>query len=71
MSERFTRTSATELNYQFTVDDTTYYTEPWSGEFSFTREDNNHIYEFGCHEENHSMVGALRGARVQERDAHK
>ena len=71
VTERFTRTSASELNYQFTVDDPTYYTQPWSGEFSFTREENSHIYEYGCHEGNYSMVGALRGARVQERDAQK
>ena len=29
VTERFTRTSDTELNYQYTVDDPTYYTEPW------------------------------------------
>ena len=66
VTERFTRTSESELNYQFTVDDPTYYTEPWQGEFSFTREDHSHIYEYACHEGNYSMVGALRGARVQE-----
>lgn len=66
VTERFTRTSDSELNYQFTVDDPTYYTEPWRGEFSFTREDSGHIYEYTCHEGNYSMVGALRGARVQE-----
>jgi hypothetical protein len=70
VSERFTRLSDTELNYQYTVDDPTYYTEPWSGEFSFTRETtNNHIYEYACHEGNYSMTGALRGARYQEAEA--
>ena len=69
VTERFTRISEKELNYQFTVDDPTYYTEPWQGEFSFTREDLNHIYEYSCHEGNYSMVGALRGARVQEANA--
>ena len=66
VTERFTRTSETELNYQFTVDDPKYYTEPWRGEFSFIRDDSGHIYEYACHEGNYSMVGALRGARVQE-----
>jgi hypothetical protein len=69
VTERFTRTSKTELNYQYTVNDPTYYTEPWRGEFSFIREDSDHIYEYTCHEGNYSMVGALRGARVQEADA--
>lgn len=66
ITERFTRLSDTELNYQYTVDDPTYYTQPWSAEFSFVREDNNHIYEFACHEGNYSMTGALRGARYEE-----
>lgn len=66
VTERFTRVSESELNYQYTVDDPTYYTEPWRGEFSFTRDASGHIYEYACHEGNYSMVGALRGARVQE-----
>ena len=66
VTERFTRTSETELNYQFAVDDPRYYTEPWRGEFSFTRDDSGHIYEYTCHEGNYSMVGALRGTRAEE-----
>lgn len=69
VTERFTRTSETELNYQFTVDDPTYYTEPWRGEFSFTLEESDHILEYACHEGNYSMVGALRGQRVIEAQA--
>ena len=66
VTERFTRVSETELLYQYTVDDPVYYTEPWRGEFSFTLSDQNHIYEYSCHEGNYSMVGALRGERVVE-----
>jgi hypothetical protein len=66
VTERFTRTSDTELNYQYTVNDLRFYTEPWRGEFSFTQDDSGHIYEYACHEGNYSMVGALRGARAQE-----
>ncbi len=66
VTERFTRVSDSELFYQYTVDDPTYYTEPWRGEFSFTREEDPHIYEYSCHEGNYSMVGALRGERVRE-----
>ena len=71
ITERFTRLSETELNYQYTVNDPVYYTEPWSAEFSFVKEDVNHIYEYGCHEGNRSMSGALAGARVQEAEAAK
>ena len=64
VTERFTRTSETELNYQYSVDDPTYYSEPWGGEFSFTREASDRIYEYACHEGNYSMEGALRGQRA-------
>ena len=69
VAERFTRTSETELNYQYSVDDPTYYTEPWRGEFSFIREHSDELYEYACHEGNYSMVGALRGQRVIEAQA--
>lgn len=69
VTERFTRVSESELNYQYTVEDPVYYTEPWRGEFSFTRDDSEHIFEYACHEGNYSMIGALAGARVQEADA--
>ena len=69
VTERFTRTSETELNYQYSVDDPTYYTEPWRGEFSFIREDSDQLYEYACHEGNYSMIGALRGQRTIETQA--
>ena len=69
VTERFTRTSETELNYQYSVDDPTYYTEPWRGEFSFIREHSDELYEYACHEGNYSMVGALRGQRAIEAQA--
>lgn len=66
VTERFTRLSETELNYQYTVNDPVYYTEPWRGEFSFVRDELGHIFEYSCHEGNYSMVGALRGTRYEE-----
>ena len=66
VTERFTRVAENELFYQYTVDDPVYYTEPWRGEFSFTREAGGHIYEYSCHEGNYSMIGGLRGARFEE-----
>jgi len=65
-TERFTRVSEDELFYQYTVDGPVYYAEPWRGEFSFTRDSANHIYEYSCHEGNYGMIGALRGERVVE-----
>ena len=71
VTERFTRVSETELFYEYTVNDPVYYTEPFRGEFSFTLDDSDHIYEYACHEGNYSMEGALRGARYQEAQALK
>ena len=69
VTERFTRVSETELNYQYTVNDPEFYTDEFRGEFSLTRDDLGHVYEYACHEGNHSMTGALMGARVQEAEA--
>lgn len=66
VTERFTRTSDTELLYKYTVDDPYYYTEAWRGEFTMLLSDHHHIYEYACHEGNYSMTGALRGERVLE-----
>ena len=69
VTERFTRVSETELNYQYTVNDPEFYTDEFRGEFSLIRDDVGHIYEYACHEGNYSMTGALMGARVQEAEA--
>jgi len=64
VTERFTRVSATELFYRFTVEDDELYTRPWSGEFSLARFDQP-IYEYACHENNYSLTNILRGGRAQ------
>ena len=66
--ERFTRASATELVYRYTVEDAELYTQSWTGEYSLTRHDGP-IYEYACHEANYSMTNMLRGGRAQEKDA--
>jgi len=62
--ERFTRVSETELLYQYTVEDPTFYTAPWSGEFSFLWLDAN-AYEWSCHEGNYALPGILRGGQME------
>jgi len=66
VTERFTRYSATELLYEFTVEDPTLYTQVWRGELVFNALEEP-IFEYACHEGNLSMPGILMGARVQER----
>ena len=68
ITERFTRVSATELVYRYTVRDAEMYTQPWTGEFSMTRHDGP-IYEASCHEANYSMTNMLRGGRAHDKDA--
>jgi hypothetical protein len=64
--ERFTRTAANTLHYEFTLDDPASFTKPWSAVLPMARSDDR-IYEYACHEGNYAMTGILRGARAGER----
>jgi hypothetical protein len=64
ITEWFTRVSDSELVYRYTVEDSSLYTSPWSGEFSLTRSDVK-TYEYGCHEGNYSLPNALRGGQAE------
>jgi hypothetical protein len=66
--ERFTRTDADTLVYQFTVTDPTTWTKPWTAEIPLRRTDDQ-IFEYACHEANYGMTNLLQGARAVERDA--
>jgi hypothetical protein len=65
--ERFTRTDANSLRYQFTIDDPTTWERPWTGEYTWpiTKE---RIYEYACHEGNYAMTNILKGARLKEKN---
>ena len=41
---------------------------PWTVEIPF-RATNQAIYEYACHEGNYAMENALRGQRLQEKEA--
>jgi hypothetical protein len=66
--ERFTRVSDNTIRYEFTVDDPTTWTKPWSAELPLAK-DKGPIYEYACHEANYGMANNLRGARVIEQAA--
>jgi hypothetical protein len=68
--ERFTRTSADTVKYEFTIDDPTTFTRNWTAAIPMTRTDEQ-IYEYACHEGNYGMVNLLSGARVQEKATEK
>jgi hypothetical protein len=65
--ERFTRVDGKTLRYQFTIDDPTTWTKPWTGEYAWPLTDSL-IYEYACHEGNYAMGNILRGARLKEKN---
>jgi hypothetical protein len=68
VTERFTRVAADQLLYQFTVEDSNAYTQPWKAEVPM-RATKDQIYEYACHEGNYALPGILQGAREQEKRA--
>jgi hypothetical protein len=66
--ERFTRVDDNTIRYEFTVDDPTTWTRPWSAELPLAK-DKGPIYEYACHEANYGMANNLKGARAAERAA--
>jgi hypothetical protein len=66
LTERLTRTDANTIRYEFTVDDPTAFTKPWSGELSM-RKSQVGVVEYACHEGNYSMTTILAGARAAEK----
>jgi hypothetical protein len=68
LTERLTRTDPNTILYQFTVDDPTAFTKPWSGEMSM-RKTNEPVEEYACHEGNYAMESILAGARAEEKKA--
>ncbi len=65
--EKFTMREDGHLVYDFTVDDPTAWTAPWSGEYVWRATDKP-VYEYACHEGNYAMGNILRGARRLERE---
>ena len=66
--ERFTRTDANTITYQFTVDDPTTWEKSWSAEIPMTKV-STPIYEYACQEANYGMANILSGARSEEKKA--
>lgn len=65
VTERFTRVSADQLDYAFTVEDSINYTRSWSGETHFRRSDDQ-LFEYSCHEGNYALANILQAARVHD-----
>ena len=66
--ERFSRLEDGNVLYNFTVEDDTVWTAPWTGEYVW-RVGEEKVYEYACHEGNYSFGNIMRGARLLEREA--
>ena len=64
--ERFTRTAAARILYEFTVEDPATWERSWSAEIPWQAEEGP-LYEYHCHEGNYGIVNTLRGARRADR----
>jgi hypothetical protein len=65
LTERLTRVADDTLHYQFTVDDPTVWTRPWTAAIYWKRS-NGEIFEYACHEGNISLRGMLSALRTEE-----
>jgi hypothetical protein len=65
IQERFSLISADKLTYEYTVDDLLVFTSLWKSKQTLTRSDGL-IYEYACHEGNHSLTAILRGSRFAD-----
>jgi hypothetical protein len=68
LTERLTRAGPEILNYEFTVNDPTMWTAPWTAMIPLKLK-NELIYEYACHEGNEAIPDMLRGHRFEEREA--
>src|SRR5688572_8732039 len=67
--ERFTPTSADKVEWSFTVDDPSTWPRPWTFAMPLTRNDEEAVLEYACHEGNLAMPHLLSAARAEEKAA--
>ena len=66
LTERFTRLSPDVIQYEFTVDDPTAFTKPWTARIPLNKTAGP-VYEYACHEGNYALTDILAGARAAEK----
>ena len=65
LTERFSRLNEDTLLYEYTVDDPTIFTSPFTVAVPMRRSDEP-MFEYACHEGNYGLLNILTGARVAE-----
>ena len=68
VTERFTRTDADTIDYQYTIDDPNTWTRPWTAAVPL-RKVPGPIYEYACSEGNYGLANILRAQRVEDAKA--
>ena len=68
MTERIRRPNADTLAYEYTIDDPTVWTRPWTVSMTMQKSAEP-MYEYACHEGNYGITGILSGARAAEKTA--
>ena len=66
LTERFTRIDPFTVNYEWTIEDSSTFTDRVTAIIPMTKVAGQ-LYEYACHEGNYGMINILRGARVEER----
>ena len=61
--ERFTRTAADTIMYEFTTDDPATYTKSWTAQTPWVKTE-GHMFEYACQEGNYGLANVLSGARA-------
>ena len=70
LTERYRLVDADTLEYTFTLDDPTIWTQPWTGMFHFKRDEAQYeLVEYACHEGNYGMRNILSAARAKDQQA--
>ena len=67
LTERFRRVAEDTLLYEFTVDDPTTFTQPFTAALPMKLGEG--MYEYACHEGNYGLFNILSGARAAEPEA--
>ena len=68
LTERFKLVDKDTLVYEFTIDDPTVWSKPWTVAVPMTRINLN-LYEYACHEGNYDMPNMLSAGRAVEKQA--
>ena len=66
--ERFQRTGPDTIEWTVTVDDPNTWTRPWTFAMPLTRNQDEAIEAYECHEGNHAITNILSAARAAERE---